>query len=348
MSDNKDTDLFGGILENGTGGGAGRKSDPQQSLFEFGQSQRKEEENPEPEPVVPAPKSGGEWKDESALSNITRQNKADGEQKDFKPDPPAPEPAQKAPSASSRQEVPSPTEKAPILLSRKPAPTQADSPKKPSPAPERSAAQKPAQKATKPVSPALQPQPKPQTRRISAEGRTRGSVLLDARARAGLSLEQVAQSTRIKKSFIESLERDDYSNLPPTVYVKAYVKSLCEIYKIDLEALPPMPSDLEESQELPEEIINEVGQKREINLESETRFRKIVLLSTIGILAAAGICTGAYFIFGHDKSGGLTAPVNHAKNISLLTPTYQNTAKDLEVFVTPQQFNMTSLKVPEK
>ena len=57
------------------------------------------------------------------------------------------------------------------------------------------------------------------------EGQNFGSRLRAERERRGISLDAIADKTKIKKSFLESLERGDFSKWPAgTVFRRAYVR----------------------------------------------------------------------------------------------------------------------------
>jgi transcriptional regulator with XRE-family HTH domain len=57
------------------------------------------------------------------------------------------------------------------------------------------------------------------------ESHTFGSRLRAERERRGISLDTIAEKTKIKKSFLESLERGDFSKWPAgTVFRRAYVR----------------------------------------------------------------------------------------------------------------------------
>jgi transcriptional regulator with XRE-family HTH domain len=52
-----------------------------------------------------------------------------------------------------------------------------------------------------------------------------GRTLREARERRGISLRQIANTTRISVSVLESLERDDISRLPGGIFSRAFVRS---------------------------------------------------------------------------------------------------------------------------
>jgi transcriptional regulator with XRE-family HTH domain len=55
-----------------------------------------------------------------------------------------------------------------------------------------------------------------------------GAVLRAARMKRGLSIEAVAQQTRISKRFLEALEDDRFDEFPAFVYMRGFLKSYCE------------------------------------------------------------------------------------------------------------------------
>lgn len=60
---------------------------------------------------------------------------------------------------------------------------------------------------------------------MNRESQTFGSRLRAERERRGISLDSIAENTKIKKSFLEGLERGDFSKWPAgTVFRRAYVR----------------------------------------------------------------------------------------------------------------------------
>lgn len=70
-----------------------------------------------------------------------------------------------------------------------------------------------------------------QTRKIRSE--TLSEYLVEARSMMGLSLDEVSQQTGIQVKFLELLENNKFSDLPPEVYVCGFLKQIAEIYGID-------------------------------------------------------------------------------------------------------------------
>jgi cytoskeletal protein RodZ len=73
-----------------------------------------------------------------------------------------------------------------------------------------------------------------------------GAVLRDQREKLGYSLKEVSQHTRIRKTFLESLEENKFSDLPGHVYVVGFVKVYSLYLGLDSNSLL---AELEEPEE---------------------------------------------------------------------------------------------------
>ncbi len=66
---------------------------------------------------------------------------------------------------------------------------------------------------------------------------TVGEILLSARERAGLSLEEVGQETRLAVKNLEYLETDNFEALPAKVYVRGFIRTYAAFLNLDVEHL---------------------------------------------------------------------------------------------------------------
>src|SRR5580765_1048914 len=64
-----------------------------------------------------------------------------------------------------------------------------------------------------------------------------GRKLREARERKGVSLRQIANSTKIAVSVLEGLERNDISRLPGGIFGRAFVRSFASEIGLDPEAI---------------------------------------------------------------------------------------------------------------
>ncbi len=63
--------------------------------------------------------------------------------------------------------------------------------------------------------------------------KTIGEIIKEARVRRGISLREIEKSTKIKSSFIEAIEKEDWQSLPEFPTVLGFVKSLSSELSVD-------------------------------------------------------------------------------------------------------------------
>jgi cytoskeleton protein RodZ len=64
-----------------------------------------------------------------------------------------------------------------------------------------------------------------------------GSVLKQARESAGLSIQDVSDQTRMRKTMLSAIEGDDFTLCGGDVYAKGHIRSIARVVKIDAEPL---------------------------------------------------------------------------------------------------------------
>jgi len=64
-----------------------------------------------------------------------------------------------------------------------------------------------------------------------------GRMIAAARIANGLSLEDLAASTRLRASILSAMEQDDFSLCGGDVYVKGHLRSLAPLLGLDPDAL---------------------------------------------------------------------------------------------------------------
>jgi transcriptional regulator with XRE-family HTH domain len=73
--------------------------------------------------------------------------------------------------------------------------------------------------------------------RASENGFEIGPTLEQARKDRGLSLFEVEQATKIRKRYLQGLERDDYGALPDAIYARGFLKTYANYLGLDGEEL---------------------------------------------------------------------------------------------------------------
>lgn len=150
-----------------------------------------------------------------------------------------------------------------------------------------------------------EPEVRPPERRAAAiHSGSLGEVLTELRKNSGMDLRSVASATRIKETYLEALEKDDFSELPHMVYALAYVKKLCGIYNVAAEDADELMAGLRKklSYEIPEDIDKSV-----ICREQDEENRRKLQQITIALFAGAALCVlllvigATTLILGHGR-----------------------------------------------
>lgn len=183
---------------------------------------------------------------------------------------------------------------------------------------------------------------------ISTSGIKPGEILQEARVRKDLSLDQVAQATKIKKAYIEALETGDHSNLPAPVFVEAYIKNLCNLYDISSRQVMEGLVRQKPGKVVPGELLHHIEEGKQVNFEEEAKVNKIFKTVAIVIL----ILALTIFIAIKLASPAKVDETQKTPDVAKPEPTGQVepkiTSEDLEIFLYHQPFTMTEMKLPEK
>lgn len=126
---------------------------------------------------------------------------------------------------------------------------------------------------------------------VDTEAASIGEIMQEARKQAGLTLEQAAALTHIKKDYILALEADDQENLPGGIFPSAYVRTLCGLYNLNDSgreaALKKVRETFSAHDNVPEQLIQHLEQDVQRNEAEEQRVNKIFYLIVSGAAALA-------------------------------------------------------------
>lgn len=113
---------------------------------------------------------------------------------------------------------------------------------------------------------------------------TPGPLLAAKRAERGLSIDQVAASTRIRPEQLRALEADDFDQLPAPVYARGYLRTYATFLGLDAEELVRLMPDDRQRPSLA------------IGLEKNQKRPRVVLttpgVAAVGLVLLAGVFTG--------------------------------------------------------
>ena len=170
-----------------------------------------------------------------------------------------------------------------------------------------------------------------------------GIFLQEARVKAGYSLSQIAIITKLNIHYIEALERDDFKNTPPLIYIKAYIKKLSSLYKIDTaKALNLLKSFDNADKKLSNSIFQELQETKQDNTKDEEKIKTILKISAIAFLVIIIIGCISGFLFWLSGSGSDT--VDRPLTVSEKAATI----KSMEKLIAPQSISLTELPVKLK
>jgi cytoskeletal protein RodZ len=73
-----------------------------------------------------------------------------------------------------------------------------------------------------------------------------GEMLREARERKGVTLTEAQQATKIRYAFLQALENEDFSALPPKVYVRGFIKNYAAFLSLDATSAVQQYDSLQE------------------------------------------------------------------------------------------------------
>lgn len=136
-----------------------------------------------------------------------------------------------------------------------------------------------------------------------------GNYLRELRKRSGMDIDALAAATKIRSTYLEAIEREDYDDLPPIVYVLAYVKSLCGFYQLSPEYTELVTGELRQrlEYEAPDDPSKSVLDV-EVSQENPILLKKILLAGMFGFVGVAVLITVVVLVL----TSGSTPPASTA------------------------------------
>ena len=179
------------------------------------------------------------------------------------------EPPRTVPEEKSSEPVPE-KRTAPPVQTEKPLSVQSEPP-----------VQKPARK---PVS--AQPPVHRQVAVPDVDHASLGAILRQARNAAGLTAEQAADATKIRLDYIVGIENDDFKRLPPVVFIRAYSRTLGNLYKLDpptLDAVMHRVDELEPPADVPKQLLQKLEKDVQVSEEETKKLKRMILYAGLGL-----------------------------------------------------------------
>ena len=135
-----------------------------------------------------------------------------------------------------------------------------------------------------------------------------GSCLREMRLRHGVSLDEIARSTRVASRYLAALEADDFSLLPPPVFTRGFIRAYCQVLGESAEEVLALYGKSLGRPDAPPE--GAVRRRLEPIPEPAGRGRSAVLVSFI-LLVGLGLALVAVTI---ALQGGSETPIERRVN----------------------------------
>ena len=145
-----------------------------------------------------------------------------------------------------------------------------------------------------------------------------GGTLRQAREARGISLRQIAATTKISVGALEALERNDVSKLPGGIFSRAFVRSYATEVGLDPERTVREFLDRFDIEPSPEPQVHVAVSEVEQSLEQRRRLAVLAVQAVLVLMVVAGLVT--YFVIKSRAAAAETAsapPVGEAPAATL-------------------------------
>jgi cytoskeleton protein RodZ len=139
-------------------------------------------------------------------------------------------------------------------------------------------------------------------KRTTGSSFTFGQRLKSERERRGLSLEEVAQTTRIGIHHLRALEGSDFDALPADVFVTGYLRAYAQCVNVDADAIIEdftrerhnhMPAQADSNQH---DVVEEMSRILRVDEEKRRRGRSLLWLTAFSLTVVLAVL-GAWWIY---------------------------------------------------
>jgi cytoskeletal protein RodZ len=149
-----------------------------------------------------------------------------------------------------------------------------------------------------------------------------GDTLAEARRRAGLTISQVSQQTRIRESIVRAIEQGDFSPCGGDFYARGHIRSIAEVIGVD-----PVPLVREYDEEHPPGSMraSQIFEPATPIRIREPRNLHLGRVLAVALLAVIGF--GAYHIFSTRDSHNSATPAAAVRPVVTVTAQPKPTVK---------------------
>ena len=126
---------------------------------------------------------------------------------------------------------------------------------------------------------------------MAITGKSYGTALRILREQHNISYKELEQITCIQPHYLIALENEKLDDLPPVVYVIAYVRTLCRFYKLSEDTSNAMVQELKSHLEYScnDELMNTLDIDRSGAAVNEQRLKKILMVMAGGVIVVVAL-----------------------------------------------------------
>lgn len=146
-----------------------------------------------------------------------------------------------------------------------------------------------------------------------------GSTLKKLREASGISIDDLSFELKIKKDFLVALEEEDFENLPPDVYIVAYIRRLGGVYHLTDDEIIALSGKVRDRMvmDYPEDM-EKVVSIYEHSEENDEKLRKFAVVF-ISILVIIVIAVAGILVYGYvnRKQDGVATPEQAPESVEI-------------------------------
>jgi cytoskeleton protein RodZ len=132
-----------------------------------------------------------------------------------------------------------------------------------------------------------------------------GQILRETREAKGLTLDDVEQKIRIRSSYLEALENEDYDRLPGAVYVRGFLRNYARFLGVDLEENDPDNPAVQAVATRPRPGNTRPLQMNEpMAVPLEQSRSRLILGLFVALVIIAALAGGGYWVYRTYFAGG--------------------------------------------
>lgn len=116
---------------------------------------------------------------------------------------------------------------------------------------------------------------------------TVGKYLKEQREKLGISIEEIAEETKIQKRYLEELENDEYEALPGEAYIKGFLRNYSAVLKINSDEVIEMYKKMQNNSTEKEEDAED--NTEELIPTGKVKKMNVLILILVIVIFIAGI-----------------------------------------------------------